>query len=401
MRIGILGPLEVRDETGRPVAVSGPRLRALLARLVIEAGRAVSAERLLDDLWEGAPPAGGAGALQAPVSRLRGAAGRDLVEYGPAGYRLAVDPAEIDAVAFERAVAAARRERGPGPRAEGLRHALGLWRGPALADVADAAFATPEAARLGALRLAAIEDRADAELTLGHPAAPLVQEIEALAEAHPLRERLLMRALYAAGRQADALRVYEETRRELADRLGVDPSPELAAAHLSEHRQPPQYGAFGVVEQFPAPVDDSAERPVPWQCGAAAAGEQPEPVTETARDLCRGQRPQPGRRQLDGERDAVELAADGHDVRRRRVVHREAGADRGGAVGEQPHRRVPQRFARVGAGGRQRERRNGAQHLAGDAEGLAARRQHPYTGGLGERASSDEAGQLGGQVGRT
>ncbi|MFI0454422.1 AfsR/SARP family transcriptional regulator [Actinomadura sp. 6N118] len=236
MRIGILGPLEVWDETGRTVEVSGRRLRALLIRLAIEAGRAVSAERLLDDLWEGAPPAGGAGALQALVSRLRGAAGRDLVGYGPAGYRLAVEPAEIDAVAFERAVGAARRAHEPEPRADRLRDALDLWRGPALSDVLDAAFASREASRLGELRLSAIEDRVDAELALGRPAAPLVPELEALAEAHPLRERLralLMRALYGAGRQADALELYEESRRELADRLGVDPSPELAAVHLA------------------------------------------------------------------------------------------------------------------------------------------------------------------------
>ncbi|KAB2339156.1 AfsR/SARP family transcriptional regulator [Actinomadura rudentiformis] len=236
MRIGILGPLEVRDEAGRAVEVSGRRLRALLIRLAIEAGRAVSAERLLDDLWEGAPPAGGTGALQALVSRLRGAAGRDLVGHGPAGYRLAVEPAEIDAFAFERAVLAARREHEPESRAERLRDALDLWRGPALSDVADAAFAVAEVSRLGELRLSAIEDRADAELALGRPAAPLVPELEALAEANPLRERLralLMRALYAAGRQADALQLYEDGRRQLADRLGVDPSPELAAAHLA------------------------------------------------------------------------------------------------------------------------------------------------------------------------
>ncbi|MES9543836.1 BTAD domain-containing putative transcriptional regulator [Actinomadura sp. NPDC000600] len=233
MRIGILGPLDVRDEAARPVEVAGRRLRALLVRLAAEAGRPVSAERLLDDLWEGAPPGGNA--LQALVSRLRGVAGRDMVEHGPAGYRLGIDPGEIDAVAFERGVAAARAEDDPRARADGLRAALALWRGPALADVADADFAHAAVAHLEELRLAAVEDRVDAEIAAGLPVPP-VAELEPLAAANPLRERLrgqLMRTLYAAGRQAEALEVYEETRRALADRLGVDPSPELAAVHLS------------------------------------------------------------------------------------------------------------------------------------------------------------------------
>ncbi|MFI0412461.1 ATP-binding protein [Actinomadura sp. 3N508] len=239
MRIRILGPLDVRDEAARPVEVGGRRLRALLVRLAAEAGHPVSADRLLDDLWDGAPPAGGGNALQALVSRLRGAAGRDLVEHGPAGYRLGIDPAQVDAVAFERGVAAARREDDPARRAEALHEALALWRGPALADVADAGFAAATIARLDELRLAAVEDRADAELAAGRPVPP-VADLEPLAAAHPLRERLrghLMRALYAAGRQADALEVFEETRRALADRLGVDPSPELSAVHLEILRQ--------------------------------------------------------------------------------------------------------------------------------------------------------------------
>ncbi|RFU39764.1 AfsR family transcriptional regulator, partial [Actinomadura logoneensis] len=106
VRIGILGPLEVRDGTGRPVEISGPRLRALLVRLALEPGRPVSAARLLDDLWDDDPPGGNA--LQALVSRLRAATGRDVIGHGPAGYRLALDPSAVDAVAFERAVAAAR-----------------------------------------------------------------------------------------------------------------------------------------------------------------------------------------------------------------------------------------------------------------------------------------------------
>jgi len=237
VRIGILGPLEVRDAGGQLLPVGGARLRSLLIRLAI-AGGAVPVDRLAADLWPDGGPADAANALQALVSRLRAAAGRDIVEHGPAGYRLTVLPAEVDAAAFEQLVAGARARLASGDHAaaaEVLRRALGLWRGAALADVADAPFAAAAIARLSELRLAATEDRIDADLALGLGAA-LVPEVEELATEHPLRERLrgqLMRALYAAGRQADALGVFEETRRALADALGVDPSPELSAVHLA------------------------------------------------------------------------------------------------------------------------------------------------------------------------
>jgi predicted ATPase/DNA-binding SARP family transcriptional activator len=235
VRIGILGPLDVRDGAARPIEISGPRLRALLIRLAVDAGRTVSAERLIDDLWGDAPPAGAANALQALVSRLRGVGGHDAVESQPGGYRLAVDPGQVDAVAFERLMAGARTESDPACRAGTLREALGLWRGAALADVAGTAFAAAPIARLEELRTEAVEERIEADLALGH-AARLVPELEELTTLHPFRERLrgqLMRALYAAGRQADALAVYEDTRRTLADGLGVDPSQALAEVHLS------------------------------------------------------------------------------------------------------------------------------------------------------------------------
>jgi predicted ATPase/DNA-binding SARP family transcriptional activator len=238
VRIGILGPLEVRDETGQTVPIGGARLRVLLIRLALAPGRAVTAGGLAGDMWPGGGPADPANALQALVSRLRGAAGPGLVEHGPGGYRLAVDPGDVDAVAFERLVADGRALAGAGDQARGaavLRRALGLWRGPALADAGDAPFAAGPVARLEELRLAATEDRIEADLALGR-GAELVPEAEELAAAHPLRERLrgqLMRALYTAGRQADALAVYEDTRQTLAGQLGVDPSPALSAVHLA------------------------------------------------------------------------------------------------------------------------------------------------------------------------
>ena len=183
-------------------------------------------------------PADAANALQALVSRLRQAAGRDLVEYLAAGYRLAVEPGQIDAVAFERRVTAARAALVAGELARGaalLAEAAAMWRGPALADAADAPFAAGPIARLEELRVTAAEELFEARLALGEGSA-LVPGIEELVAAHPLRERLrgqLMRAMYTAGRQGDALAVYEETRRLLSSRLGVDPSPELAAVHLA------------------------------------------------------------------------------------------------------------------------------------------------------------------------
>ncbi|RKE17707.1 BTAD domain-containing putative transcriptional regulator [Streptomyces sp. TLI_171] len=235
MRIGILGPLALWDGAGRAVEVSGLRLRSLLVRLAVAEGRAVAPDRLVEDLWGDAPPAAPANALQTLVSRLRALGGRELVAAVPGGYRLGVAAERIDAVEFERLVLSARAVDAPAERVAVLRRALALWRGPALAELADAGYASAAAARLEELRLTAVESRVEAELDLGE-GRYLVGELEALTAAHPLRERLsgqLMRALVAAGRRAAALEVYGSTRRELADRLGVDPSPELTAVQLA------------------------------------------------------------------------------------------------------------------------------------------------------------------------
>lgn len=252
MRIGILGPLEVRAD-GRPLEIGGARLRALLALLALEAGRTVPAERLIDDLWEDRPPAGAVNALQSLVSRLRATFGRyddrlgpggarDLIESRPSGYRLALSRSEVDAFDFEARVAVARRSDDPARTGRELRAALSLWRGPALADFQSASFAEIPVARLEALRLTATEERVEADLALGRH-AELIPELEALAAAHPTRERphgQLMRALYAVGRQADALSVHADIQRTLVDSLGVDPGPELADIHLAVLRRDPR-----------------------------------------------------------------------------------------------------------------------------------------------------------------
>ncbi|MGP3958201.1 BTAD domain-containing putative transcriptional regulator [Nonomuraea sp. 3N208] len=236
MQFGILGPLAVRSGDGAAVEVGGPRPRALLVLLLLDAGRMVSIERLIDGQYGDRPPAGAANAIQAQVSRLRRRLPAGVIEFHGAGYRLAVDREDVDAHRFERLAREGRRLLANGLYAAAaalLRDALDLWRGPALADVSDAPFAGPQARRLEEARLAAMEDLLEAELAL--PEASPVGALRELVAAHPLRERargLLMRALLAAGRQAEALAVYDDTRRLLADELGADPSPELTALHL-------------------------------------------------------------------------------------------------------------------------------------------------------------------------
>ncbi|MFB9677807.1 BTAD domain-containing putative transcriptional regulator [Streptosporangium vulgare] len=224
-------------DIGAEVRIGGPARRALLGLLLARAGEVVTADLLIDDLYGSRPPGGAAHALQSQVSRLRQVLGREAeIEAVPSGYRLAIDPADLDVHRFERLSDEGRRALLGGDPARAavlLRQALDLWRGPALADAADAASVQALVLRLEERRLGALEDRIEADLRRGeHRAA--VPELQELTARHPLRERLrslLMRALRAGGRQAEALLVFEETRRLLADELGADPSAELAAVH--------------------------------------------------------------------------------------------------------------------------------------------------------------------------
>ncbi|MER5931758.1 BTAD domain-containing putative transcriptional regulator [Streptomyces sp. NPDC002054] len=254
MQIGMLGPFEVRTDDGGPVDVPGARLRGLLVGLALKPGHAVPKASLIDWIWGEHPPADATNALQRLVSRLRKALPEGVVEGQPDGYRLTVDPDAVDAVRFERLVrgtgtgtgqARARTDDGS-RRVRLLREALGLWRGEAMQDVGlqDSAAFDAAVARLEGLRLTATEERAEADVTLGR-GAELVTELTDLVAAHPVRERLvatLMRALVAAGRDSEALLVYQRTREALADALGVDPSPELAALHLALLRGEPVHG---------------------------------------------------------------------------------------------------------------------------------------------------------------
>jgi predicted ATPase/DNA-binding SARP family transcriptional activator len=219
------------------VAVPGAKERALLADLLLHAGQVVPADRLIEDLWGEHPPGNPANTLQGRVSALRRALGpaAALLTTTPPGYRLDVEPGLVDAVRFARLTSDADRAAAhqPARALELLAEALRLWRGPALAEFADQSWAQPEAVRLEELRLTALELRAELRQS-GDDPAELVADLEALVATHPLRERLrgrLMMALYRSGRQADALRVYRETRAVLAEELGVDPSPELQLLH--------------------------------------------------------------------------------------------------------------------------------------------------------------------------
>ena len=261
VRIGVLGTLEVTDAAGRPVRVAGHRVKALLIVLAMNAGLAMPAGAIIDRLWPGERPVDAANALQSLVSRLRVAlrqAGvpEGVLESSPAGYRLAVPAEAVDALAFEsqaRAGAQALARGDARAAATLLGAALSTWRGSALADVAREEFAFAPAARLTELRGTATLDRIEADLALGAAAAALTGELRELTAADPLAERpaaLLMRALAAAGRQSDALAVYQRTRDQLADRLGVDPSPQLEQAYLAILRQE--------IPQAVAPVKNGA-----------------------------------------------------------------------------------------------------------------------------------------------
>ena len=256
MWIGVLGGLAVVGDGGVPVVVSGPRPRALLVVLALNAGRVTSVDAIVRAQYGDDPPAGAAGAVQAHVSRLRKAV--DAVVFESGGYRLDVDPDDVDALRFERLAADGRRLLAAGARDQAaavLAEALGLWRGPALADLP---HGTAQAARLEELRLDALEDLHDAR-----PQEVSVAGLRALVAANPLRERLraqLMRALDATGRPAEALAEFEDTRRLLADELGADPSPELAATHLAILRgeQPARAGLPAQLTSFVGRVDELA-----------------------------------------------------------------------------------------------------------------------------------------------
>jgi DNA-binding SARP family transcriptional activator len=229
MEFRILGALEVLDGP-RTIEIRPGNDRAILALLLLNANEVVSSYRLIEDLWSGAAPPSAPKILQSGVSRLRRALGDGRLHTHGHGYRLRVEPDELDVARFEHLVAAGRG-----------REALALWRGPPLVELEGRWFANHVARRLEELRLTAVEVRVDEDLRSG-AGARLVPELEQLIAEQPFRERphgQLMRALYAAGRQAEALEVFRRMRQRLSDELGLEPGPELQESERAILRHDP------------------------------------------------------------------------------------------------------------------------------------------------------------------
>src|SRR5438093_7388220 len=231
MEFRILGPLDAVSD-GRALDLGGAKQRALLAMLLLHANEVVSQDRLIDALWDEAPPETARKAVQVYISQLRKLLGPGLLVTRPPGYVLQLEPGKLDLDRFE-ALRREAREADPSTAAAKLREGLALFRGRPLADFAGERFAQAEIARLEELRLVALEERIDAELRLGQH-AELVGELDALVAEHPLRERLCrqrMLALYRCGRHAEALDAYQAARRALVEELGIEPSRELRELH--------------------------------------------------------------------------------------------------------------------------------------------------------------------------
>lgn len=275
-----LGPFQACHD-GVTLDLGGQRQMAVLARLLVAGGRAVPVSTLIDELWPGEPPVQALSTIQGYVSRLRralepGRAPREEAEVlvsAPPGYALRAGVDQVDSWTFENAVKA---EGGPTEVWDRLERALGLWRGPALAEFSDLSWAVTEAGRLEELRLIAVERRADAGLLLCRSGA-LVADLEAHVSAHPLREeawRLLALALYRSGRQGDALGALRRARTLLREELNLDLGATLQrleadmlshAAHLDPRHEPaapretsPPARAAGPADLRVVVVDDQA-----------------------------------------------------------------------------------------------------------------------------------------------
>jgi YVTN family beta-propeller protein len=278
LQFRVLGPVEVTDG-GHSLPLGGPKQRALLADLILNAGRIVATAQLIDDLWGDAPPATAGHTVEAYIARLR-----RILHEGPApgvlltrppGYVLDVEPGQVDAVRFEQLAqdAAAAANRDDHEQASALlRAALALWRGQALADIAEAPFARGAATRLNDQYLLALERRIDSDLKLGR-AQDLVPELEALTASHPYHEpfhRQLMLALYQSGRQSEALAAFRRARGRLAGELGIEPGPDLRRMERAILRQDPG------LEQPPAADTRRPAEPAP-------PGTPPVPVAPSRR----------------------------------------------------------------------------------------------------------------------
>jgi WD40 repeat protein/DNA-binding SARP family transcriptional activator len=266
MQIRVLGHLEATVDD-RPVALGGAKQRAVLAMLGLEAGRPVSADRLIEGLWGEDPPPSAAKMVQNYVLRLRKAladdGGAEIVTRGRA-YELRIDRELVDVCRLERLVSEASRAAEAGQANGAAREALALFRGEPLADVAHEPFAGAEIRRLEELRLTAAELAIDADLATGHN-QEVVPEVDALLAENPLRERFhaqRMLALYRSGRQAEALEAYREARHTLVEEVGIEPTPELRELHDAILRQDPALLVEPARPELPPALDASAAPPL-------------------------------------------------------------------------------------------------------------------------------------------
>jgi WD40 repeat protein/DNA-binding SARP family transcriptional activator len=288
MQLRVLGHLEASVDD-RPLALGGSKQRAVLAMLGLEAGRTVTADRLIEGLWGEQPPRSAPKMLQNYVWRLRGLlaadGGAEIVTRGR-GYELRIDRERVDACRAERLVSEAARAAEAGQSASAAREALALFRGDPLADVADEPFAVAEIRRLAELRMTAAELAIDADLSAGRH-QDIVGEVDALLTESPLRERLhgqRMLALYRCGRQAEALEAFRHARRTLVEEIGVEPSSELRRLHDALLRQDPALDVEPAAAELPRELDATASSPLIgrdrelqrlqacWQRAAAGAG---------------------------------------------------------------------------------------------------------------------------------
>jgi len=338
LEFGILGPVvALRD--GVDLDLGGQKPRALLAVLLLHANEVVSQDALIDQIWGTEPPATAAKTLHAHVSRLRRALREEVGPEGSEasllqtrghGYLLGVEPGQLDAAAFTELVATARGSLARGDAAQaadGLRDALGLWRGPALADLVYEPFAQPHVARLEEQRAAALEDRIEADLALGRH-AELIGELEERVGREPLRERLrgqLMVALYRSGRQAEALETFAQGRRVLAAELGLDPSGTLQQLERQILAQDPALDppAGATPSRRVPPPTVGRERRSPWVWALAGAALIAAAGIAAALELRGDDGPSPT---VTAEGQAVALDAETGEIERRVPVGRTPAA---------------------------------------------------------------------------
>ena len=289
--VRLLGAFDVRI-AGRPVRIGSAKQRAVLALLALRAGRIVTTDALCDVIWDDDQPASPAATLQSLISRMRAALAtasegvldvpRDVLRTREPGWVLDVDPDHVDALRFQKLTARARRRSGQGDNAGAgadLAEALALWRGAALVDVVGAGYLSSHATRLNEARLNAVEDLAEAELALGHPAEALAR-LEDHVDANPLRERgwgLLMVALYRMGRQSAALRTFQQVRTLLRDELGLEPSPELVEIEQRILGHDAGLGGPSGSGRLDAPVVTLADRAAAPPAAHPPAAAQPGP----------------------------------------------------------------------------------------------------------------------------